>query len=106
MRNKMLFAAGLAAGYVLGTRAGRERYEQIKRTAQRVADNPSVQEAAGLVGAQATKAVGKAKDLAGDKLGGKVPFLRKSDEWEAERVGTATGWPDAAPLDTPVERNS
>ncbi|RLP72688.1 hypothetical protein D9V32_15295 [Mycetocola tolaasinivorans] len=30
MRGKILFVTGLAAGYVLGTRAGRQRYEQIK----------------------------------------------------------------------------
>ncbi|GII27064.1 YtxH domain-containing protein [Planotetraspora mira] len=95
MRYKAMFAAGLAIGYVLGTRAGRERYEQIKRAAQRVADSPSVQEAAGLVGAQASKVAGKAKDLAGDKFGGK--FLKRQDAWEDERVGVATGWPHTDP---------
>lgn len=30
MRGKILFVAGLATGYVLGSRAGRQRYEQIK----------------------------------------------------------------------------
>ncbi|MCW4457094.1 hypothetical protein [Microbacterium sp. MPKO10] len=30
MKGKVLFVAGLATGYVLGTRAGRKRYEQIK----------------------------------------------------------------------------
>lgn len=30
----MKLAAGLAVGYVLGTRAGRERYEQIAATAR------------------------------------------------------------------------
>ncbi len=40
----LLLAAG--AGYVLGTRAGRERYEQIKKTALRVKDDPRVQEKA------------------------------------------------------------
>lgn len=30
MRGKIGIAVGLAAGYVLGSRAGRERYEQIK----------------------------------------------------------------------------
>ncbi|WP_249349527.1 MULTISPECIES: YtxH domain-containing protein [unclassified Microbispora] len=95
MRYKAMFATGLAVGYVLGTRAGRERYEQIKRFAQRLADSPTVQEAAGLVGAQASKVAGKAKDLAGDK----VPFLRKTESWESDRtdrVGTATGWPGGA----------
>ena len=40
----LLIAGGI--GYVLGTRAGRERYEQIKRTATRVKDDPRVQEKA------------------------------------------------------------
>ena len=30
MRGKIGIVVGLAAGYVLGSRAGRERYEQIK----------------------------------------------------------------------------
>ena len=30
MRGKILFVFGLAVGYVLGTRASRERYEHIK----------------------------------------------------------------------------
>jgi hypothetical protein len=40
----MLVAAGI--GYVLGTRAGRERYEQIKGLAIKVKDDPRVQEKA------------------------------------------------------------
>jgi hypothetical protein len=43
MRGKILFATGLAVGYVLGTRAGRERYEQIKKTADRFWGDPRVQ---------------------------------------------------------------
>lgn len=39
------FLLGAAAGYVLGSRAGRERYEQIVRTYQSVAENPTVQNA-------------------------------------------------------------
>ena len=38
---KMLVAGGI--GYVLGARAGRERYEQIKAAATRVRTNPQVQ---------------------------------------------------------------
>ena len=33
MGTKLTLLAGLAAGYVLGTRAGRERYEQIRQAA-------------------------------------------------------------------------
>jgi histone H3/H4 len=36
MRGKVGLVVGLAAGYVLGTRAGRERFEQIKAQADRV----------------------------------------------------------------------
>ena len=37
----LLIAGGI--GYVLGTRAGRERYEQMKKAATRVKDDPRVQ---------------------------------------------------------------
>ncbi|MDR7251041.1 hypothetical protein J2X46_000013 [Nocardioides sp. BE266] len=43
---KLPLLLALAAGYVLGTRAGRERYEQIKKAATRVKDDPRVQEKA------------------------------------------------------------
>ncbi|MDT0327359.1 hypothetical protein [Nocardiopsis lambiniae] len=56
MRYRITFAAGLAIGYVLGAKAGRARYEQITRSARKVADSPVVQEVAGLVGAQVSNA--------------------------------------------------
>ena len=43
MRGKLGIAVGLAAGYVLGTRAGRERYQQLTASAKRLADEPSLQ---------------------------------------------------------------
>jgi hypothetical protein len=43
MRGKIVFVVGLATGYVLGTRAGRERYEQIKAGAEKVWSTPTVQ---------------------------------------------------------------
>ena len=39
------FAAGLAAGYVLGSRAGREKYEQIVAGYQKVSGHPAVAQA-------------------------------------------------------------
>ncbi|PPB48812.1 hypothetical protein C4K88_13980 [Arthrobacter pityocampae] len=44
MKNKLVFAAGMAAGYVLGTRAGRESYEQLKTKAQELWENPKVKD--------------------------------------------------------------
>ncbi|MCU1576855.1 MAG: hemG [Leifsonia sp.] len=43
MRGKLLFISGLAVGYVLGTRAGRKRYDQMRSTAAKVWDSPGVQ---------------------------------------------------------------
>ncbi|HXR44179.1 MAG TPA: YtxH domain-containing protein [Pseudolysinimonas sp.] len=43
MKGKILFVAGLGIGYVLGTRAGRERYEQLKEQAARLWNDPRVQ---------------------------------------------------------------
>jgi SLT domain-containing protein len=43
VRSKLMFVIGLAVGYVFGTRAGRERYEQLKAGAEKLWTNPSVQ---------------------------------------------------------------
>lgn len=52
MRGKIGIAVGLAAGYVLGSRAGRERYEQIKSSFLQAWNTAPVQ-----------KQVAKVKDL-------------------------------------------
>lgn len=43
MRLKLLFIVGLGAGYVLGARAGRPRYEQIRTKAADAWEDPRVQ---------------------------------------------------------------
>ena len=43
MKGKILFVAGLAVGYVLGSKAGRERYNQIASAANKLWTNPNVQ---------------------------------------------------------------
>ena len=43
MRGKLLFIAGGLAGYVLGARAGRQRYEQIKVAANNLWNTKPVQ---------------------------------------------------------------
>ncbi len=43
--SKLSMVAAGAAGYVLGARAGRGRYEQIAGQAQRIWSNPKVQQA-------------------------------------------------------------
>ena len=43
MRLRTGFVMGAAVGYVLGTKAGRERYEQLKRWWHSFTGNPQVQ---------------------------------------------------------------
>ena len=60
MRGKAALVVGLVAGYVLGARAGRQRYEQIKAQAEKVWEQPVVQgqvEKVKAFGASALKAV-------------------------------------------------
>ena len=69
MRYRFVFFTGLAIGFVLGARAGRERYEQIRKLARKTWDSPAVQQAAGALQAQAANyakaAGGKMADGAG-----------------------------------------
>jgi hypothetical protein len=77
MPSKATFLAGFATGYVLGAKAGRERYEQIREAARSFAGNPAVQSTASTLQHQAGDALSTAKDKAtstlGDKLADKRP---------------------------------
>ncbi|MEU7609689.1 MULTISPECIES: hypothetical protein [unclassified Micromonospora] len=73
MRGKIMFLGGLAAGFVLGARAGREKYEELVVRGRKVLDHPTVQEAAGVAQAQANKLYSEGKDKLGQtKLGEKL----------------------------------
>jgi hypothetical protein len=64
-----MFIGGLAAGFVLGSRAGRQAYDELARTARKVKESPTVQEAAGVVQAQASKLYEQGKETVTDKIG-------------------------------------
>jgi hypothetical protein len=53
MRGRLAFLVGFGAGYVLGAKAGTERYEQLRRLYGNVLQSKGIQ-----------KATGKAKDAA------------------------------------------
>jgi len=73
MRYRLVFIAGLAVGYVLGTRAGRERYEQLKKSARQIAQNPAVRNTAETAAQQGREFAGKAYHAVSDKVGDRVP---------------------------------
>lgn len=58
---RLTFLLGIAVGYVLGTRAGRERYEQIVALGRRVAGSQTVQSTAGVLQAQIHEVADQAK---------------------------------------------
>lgn len=67
MIRKLTLAVGLGAGYVLGTKAGRQRYEQIVGKVRSFAGRPAVQDAkgnlidtAGVLGDKAKSSVNQA----------------------------------------------
>lgn len=72
MRYRLTFVAGLALGYVLGTRAGRERYEQLKNSARQVAENPAVRNTAESAAQQGRAFAGKAYHVVSEKVGDHV----------------------------------
>jgi hypothetical protein len=53
------FLLGVAAGYVLGSRAGRQRYDQIVRAYRQLVDHPMVQGAAGIIRARIGERTGR-----------------------------------------------
>ncbi|MFI8516879.1 YtxH domain-containing protein [Streptomyces sp. NPDC085481] len=67
MRYKLMFVAGLALGYVIGTRAGREQYERMKKSAKDLAQNPAVRNAAESAAQTGRQAAGKALHVVGDQ---------------------------------------
>lgn len=64
MRSKILLVVGIGIGYVLGTRAGREKYDQLKATAQKFWNDPRVQ-----------KQVNNAEEFVKDKAPDVAEFL-------------------------------
>ncbi|HWD05924.1 MAG TPA: hypothetical protein VG674_26110 [Amycolatopsis sp.] len=55
------FLLGVGVGYVLGTKAGRGRYEQLVRTYRKVIDHPMVQGAAGVARAKLGEKFGRGR---------------------------------------------
>ena len=66
---KLSFLAGFGVGYVLGARAGRERYEQIVRAWDHAKDDPRLQSLAGMAQARADDVLSSVKS----KMGSDAP---------------------------------
>ncbi len=97
MRYRLAFSAGFAAGFVAGARAGRERYEQIKQAARRLVDNPTVQQAAGALQAQAGELAQTAKQKVGGKLHEKINGRHSGSAVKGDAYIAPAGTQDGPP---------
>ena len=68
MPGKISFLVGFGAGYVLGARSGRERYDQIAGKAQGLWRDPRVQEKVAQTGQLAKDKAGEASSKITDKV--------------------------------------
>jgi hypothetical protein len=105
---KLTFIAGLAAGYVLGARAGRQRYEQIARTSGKVWNSGPVQkQVATAKEAARSKAAPVVADMVADAARATGEKLRSSRTVVAETIGSGTapsgdGTPNGRPAPAPT----
>ena len=84
MRFKSGFLVGLGAGYVLGTKAGQERYQQIVDAASKLRENPGVQRLTGEVNRTVSVGKDRVAETAAAKAG-------EAKEAVASKVGSNTG---------------
>jgi hypothetical protein len=82
MRGRLGMFIGFGAGYVLGAKAGRERYEQLRRLYDNLLSSPTVREATGKAKGAVEVGFEQAKDKASEgvsKVTGAVKDKRSSD---------------------------
>jgi hypothetical protein len=83
---KILFLAGAATGYVLGSKAGRQAYDQIKGKAQDLWGDPNVQK----VVSQAGQAAKDAATVAQSKISGAAKDAKKDTSSDSMSTSTDT----------------
>jgi hypothetical protein len=91
MAGNLKLLAGLAAGYVLGARAGRERYERIAEATRRLAERPEVRELTGKVRSGLGAGLEKAAGTASDRL----QQVRGEDRGAGGQSRSEAGGPEA-----------
>ncbi len=80
--SRMGFLIGFGAGYVLGAKAGTERYEQLRRLYANIVTSPQFQRASGKAKEAASSGIDTAKDKASEgvsKVSSAVRDRRSSD---------------------------
>lgn len=107
MRSKAAFIVGTGLGYVLGTRAGRQRFEKIKAYSRRAWENPQVQAKVSELqakGADFAKSEATAiKGRVTENIRTAASARRGGTSTPVERHATAPSYPASALSDTAVD---
>lgn len=82
---KVIFVLGVALGFVIGSRTGRGPYEQLERTARKVADDPRVQDTA----QQARDVASRTAREAAETVKDKAPGVAAAAKEKAADAGSA-----------------
>jgi hypothetical protein len=85
MFGRLTWVGGFGAGYVLGARAGRERYDQIAGRVRELWSDPQVREKAGQAQQVVKERAGQAQQVVKEKAGQTQQLVRRN------RVGGANG---------------
>ena len=111
---KLTLLIGIAIGYILVSRAGRERFEQLRSSARKVASNPSVQSAASKaqerVAAQAPAVAEAVKGKVTSAASAAADQMHRGDTGESGKEGGTLGVGDLGgdgvpgDLGTPVDQ--
>ena len=91
MRGRLGMLIGFGAGYVLGAKAGRDRYEQLRRLYENVQASPAFQKASGKAKDAVGSGLGQAKDLASEGVS------KVTDAVKERRADHPTGGLSVAP---------
>jgi len=86
MRFKAIFVAGFAIGFVAGSRAGRERYDQLVKLSRQAAGSPPVQKATAAVTAKTQDLAKTAKAKAPDLAKSAVPKIMETAKQAADHL--------------------
>ncbi len=81
------FLLGFGAGYVLGAKAGRERYEQIRRLYDNVTSSPAFQRATGKAKDAVETGFEQARDMAGEGVSKVTGAVKERRSGGGERSG-------------------
>ena len=92
MMYKLCFGAGVATGYYLGARAGRQRYDEINRQLAKLRRSPKVEAVADRAKAVLDEGVDKAKSVVGEGVDkAKSVVTRKSNGSSGHTDGSPHG---------------